>query len=153
MPCCFCSTRVPLASTEWVRLTFSSLCPLHSNQPLSINPNNIDKFRRKFFRNAWNRNPGLLGEKQKCNLCAMQPPNPSLAIFSELLILTVATSDTDGFKRYVRSAKVFNLNGKVRAFNGLKMNVLVLAKICYDNVVRRHAEHYCRYCHPFSIFY
>ena len=55
----------------------------------------------------------------------MQPPETMPChFFSELLILTVATSDTDGFKRYVRSAKVFNLNGKVRAFNGLKMNVL-----------------------------
>lgn len=33
--------------------------------------------------------------------------------FPELLVITVATSDTDGFKRYVRSAKLHNLNGKV----------------------------------------
>ena len=25
---CFCSTSLPLASNRWVRLTFSSLCPL-----------------------------------------------------------------------------------------------------------------------------
>lgn len=31
----------------------------------------------------------------------------------ELLLLTVATNETDGFKRYLRSAKLHNLNGKV----------------------------------------
>ena len=30
-----------------------------------------------------------------------------------MLVITVATSETDGFKRYVRSAKLHNLNGKV----------------------------------------
>ena len=33
--------------------------------------------------------------------------------FTELLVITVATSETDGFKRYLRSAKLHNLNGKV----------------------------------------
>ena len=28
-----CSTNMPLASTRWVRLTFSILCPLNSKQP------------------------------------------------------------------------------------------------------------------------
>ena len=34
-------------------------------------------------------------------------------LIPELLVITVATSETDGFKRYMRSAKLHNLNGKV----------------------------------------
>lgn len=33
--------------------------------------------------------------------------------FTELLVLTVATEETDGFKRYMRSARVYGLNVKV----------------------------------------
>ena len=37
----------------------------------------------------------------------------ALSLFSDLLLLTVATNETDGFKRYLRSAKIYDLNGKV----------------------------------------
>ena len=47
----------------------------------SINPSDIMKFQIKIFRNAGNRNPLLLGEKQECYLSAMQL---SLARFSLL---------------------------------------------------------------------
>ena len=39
-----------------------------------------------------------------------------LCPFSELLVITVATNETDGFKRYMRSAKLHNINGKVIYF-------------------------------------
>ena len=47
----------------------------------TINPSDIMKFQWKFFRNARNQNPLLLGEKQECYLSAMQL---SLARFSLL---------------------------------------------------------------------
>ena len=42
--------------------------------------------------------------------------------------MTVATSETDGFKRYLRSAKLHNINGKV------------LAKAWCEAVVQRTPE-------------
>ena len=48
----FCNTSVPLTSTRWVRLTFSSPCPHYSKQGASINPSTIKKFQINFFGNA-----------------------------------------------------------------------------------------------------
>ena len=39
-----CSTSLPLASTRWVRSTFSSHCPLSSRHVPLINLSNIDNF-------------------------------------------------------------------------------------------------------------
>ena len=61
----FCNTSLPQARTRWFRWILSSLCPLFKAAP-SISLCNI---KRKFI---WN--PGLLGEKQLCYLCAVQPP-------------------------------------------------------------------------------
>ena len=67
----FCSTSLPLARTRWVPSTLSSHCPLSSNQRrwLTSVTSNI-------FHKWWESNPGQLGEKQVCYLCAMQPPSP-----------------------------------------------------------------------------
>ena len=32
---------------------------------------------------------------------------------SDLLVITVATTETDGYKRYMRSVKIYDLNAKV----------------------------------------
>ena len=63
------STSLPLASTRWIRLTLSRLCPLFK-AVLSINLSNV---KRKNSLECRESNPGLLGEKQECYLCAMQP--------------------------------------------------------------------------------
>ena len=62
----FCSTSLLLASTRYVRSTFSSLCLLSSNQ---INLSSIEIN----FWECQELNPGPLGEKQLFYLCAMQP--------------------------------------------------------------------------------
>ena len=62
----FCSTSLSLASTRWVRLTLSSRCSL-LKALLSIKVSNIKS------KNSWGcreLNPGLMGEKQLCYLCA-----------------------------------------------------------------------------------
>ena len=40
----------------------------------------------------WELNPGLLGEKRECYLCAMQPPSPISSNFS--LPETILTGDS-----------------------------------------------------------
>ena len=62
----FCSTSLLLASTRYVRSTFSGLCLLSSNQ---INLSSIEIN----FWECQELNPGPLGEKQLFYLCAMQP--------------------------------------------------------------------------------
>lgn len=37
-----------------------------------------------------------------------------LVLFVDFLLVTVATNQTDGFKRFIRSAKVYNIPVKVR---------------------------------------
>ena len=39
----------------------------------SINPSDIEKFQRHFLGECQESNPGLLGEKQECYLCATHP--------------------------------------------------------------------------------
>ena len=57
-----------VARTRWVRSTFSSHCLLSSNQRRWL-----ASATSIIFRNAGNWTPGLLGEKQVCYLCALQP--------------------------------------------------------------------------------
>ena len=76
------STSLPLASTRWVRSTFSSLCPISCNQRPWKSQQHWNKF--------WGMpriKPGPLGEKQECCLCAMQPPPPfmMLTLYTEPL--------------------------------------------------------------------
>ena len=65
-----CSTSLNLASTRWVQSTLSSLCPLSSKQC----HRQISAASTEIVWELWELNPGLLGEKQECYLCAMQPP-------------------------------------------------------------------------------
>ena len=64
----FCSTSLPLASTRWVQLTLSSLCPLF----LSSAVNKPQQYQEKILWECQESNLGLLGEKQVCYLCAMK---------------------------------------------------------------------------------
>ena len=59
----FC-TCLPQASTRWVLVTLSSLCPLFQAVPL---------LNLSYIKGRPRMNPGLLGERQVCYLCAMQP--------------------------------------------------------------------------------
>ena len=65
----FWRTSLPLTSTRWVRKTIE-LCIVHSlSSELSEKLSNIEIF--------WVRresNPGPLGEKRKCNFCAIRAP-------------------------------------------------------------------------------
>ena len=69
----FCRTGLPLARTRWVGLTFSSNCPLSSNQRRWLTPSTTIIFPLKFLGECCELNPGLLSEMQVFNLCAMQP--------------------------------------------------------------------------------
>ena len=73
----FCSTCLPLART---RSTFSSHCPLSSNQCRWLTSAISVIFPLKFFWECRESNPWLMGEKQLCNLCAMQPIQKSFAL-------------------------------------------------------------------------
>ena len=68
----FGTTGLPPAWTRWVRSTFSSHCPHSSNQRRWLTSATWILFPLKFWE-CWESNPGLLGEKQVCYLCAMQP--------------------------------------------------------------------------------
>ena len=63
----FCSTGSPLASTRWVWLTFSSHCPLSSNQHRWLTSAASIIFPLKFLGNTGNRTPGC---------CTTQPQPP-----------------------------------------------------------------------------
>ena len=69
----FFSTCLPLAGTRWVRSSFSSHCPLSSNQRHWLTSATSIIFPVNIFGECWESNPRLLGEKQVCYLCAMQP--------------------------------------------------------------------------------
>ena len=69
----FVQQQLPLASTRWIRSTFSSLCLLSSNQ---CRLSNIEIH----FLECRESNLGPLGEKQKCYLYAVQPS--PIVIFS-----------------------------------------------------------------------
>ena len=60
----FYGTGLPLARTRWVRSTFSSHCPLSSNQRYCLTSVTLILFPLKFFWDCWESNLGLLGEKQ-----------------------------------------------------------------------------------------
>ena len=70
----FCSTGLPLARTWLVGSTFSSHYILSSKQHhwLTSAPSII--FPLIKYWECWESNPPMLGEKQVCYLCAMQPP-------------------------------------------------------------------------------
>ena len=82
MPCCFCSTRVPLASTGWVRLSFSSLS-VHFTLSSAVNKSQQHwKIPDKFFGECLESKPGTAGWEAKMQpLCYAASPNPCLAIF------------------------------------------------------------------------
>ena len=70
----FCSTGLPLARTRWVWSAFSRHCPLSFNQGHWLTSATLIIFHLKKFRECWKLNPGLLGEKKICHLCAMHHP-------------------------------------------------------------------------------
>ena len=49
--CLFCSTSLQLASTRWVRLTLSSLCPLIQ----AVSSINLSNIKRKILRKTENQ--------------------------------------------------------------------------------------------------
>ena len=61
----FCNASLPLSNTRWVQLTLSTV--------LSSAVNKSQLHQEKNAWDCWESNPGLLGEKQGCYLCAMQP--------------------------------------------------------------------------------
>ena len=68
----FLVTRLPLPRTRWVRSTFSSLCPLPSNQCWpKISATSI------FFRECWESNPGRW-VRRKSALCTSVLCSPHL---------------------------------------------------------------------------
>ena len=73
----FCSTCLPIASTRWVRLTLSSLCPVFYAVP-SLNSHQHQN------KNSWESNTGLLCEEQKCYLYTMQPHPPLWQLFGPI---------------------------------------------------------------------
>ena len=58
-------------ATRWARSTFSSRCPLSSNQSHWLTSATSIIFSEEKFREHWESNPGLLDEK---HLCAMHLP-------------------------------------------------------------------------------
>ena len=78
----FCSTSMPLTSTRWVQLTFSSLCPLYYKQHCQKKSQRHWTIPKKFLGECWESNPG---EKQECFLCAMQPTLKSFFILCRVL--------------------------------------------------------------------
>ena len=65
-----CRTWLALSSTKWVRSTFSSLCPLSSNQRCQTTSGTS----KNFFQECQESNPVLLGEKQECHFGPLLPP-------------------------------------------------------------------------------
>ena len=71
----FCSTRLPLSSSWWVRSTFLNHCPLSSYQGHQLS----SAASKSSWKNhsPWklskrqDSNPGQLGEKHKCYSCAL----------------------------------------------------------------------------------
>lgn len=49
-----------------------------------------------------------VSKRNKCNIL-----NSVMCLSEKLLVVTVATKDTDGFRRFLRSAKHFNYTVKV----------------------------------------
>ena len=72
----FCSTGLPLARTRWVWSTYSSHYPLPSNQRRWITSATLIICHQKKIQEHRDSNLWLLGVKQVCYLCAMQPPPP-----------------------------------------------------------------------------
>ena len=72
----FCSTNLPLASTRWVQLTFSSHCPLSSNQSRWLTATTLISGTL-----GMGINPRAAGSRSKyANHCAMLlPPPPQVA--------------------------------------------------------------------------
>ena len=82
---CFLQYSVPLGSTGWVLSILLCSCTVNAiNTALSTNTAMSNILRKKSIENSlkkiWKRldsNPGLLGVRQFCFLCAMQRPNLS----------------------------------------------------------------------------
>ena len=72
----FCIASVPLLSPlvgfDWHFKPLSTLL----QGALSRNPSNIKKIPEKFSWECRHLNPGVLGEKQECHLCAIVQPSP-----------------------------------------------------------------------------
>ena len=69
------STGLPLATTRWVRATFSSHCPLSSNQCCWLTSALSIIFPLKFFGNAVNQTWGCwVRSKYSTSLCYAAPP-------------------------------------------------------------------------------
>ena len=70
----FCSTRVPLTSTRWVWLPFSSLCPLYSKLRRQLIPATA-RNSWEFFLVMLGIKPGAAGwEARMLPLCFEAPP-------------------------------------------------------------------------------
>ena len=81
---CFFSTSLPLVSTWWVWSTFTSQCPLSSNQLYWLTIVTLIIFPLKFFWQCWESNLWLLGENQICYLCAKLLPGNEMFSFQTL---------------------------------------------------------------------
>ena len=66
----FCCTDLPPALTIWVWSTISSNCSVSPSKRRQLT-SSTSIFPRKEFREPWESNPKLLGDKQACYLCAM----------------------------------------------------------------------------------
>ena len=63
--------------------------PLVSNALSSAESDNPWQYGKCFYRNFWDLNPGLLGEKQECYPLCNAPP-PIIVYFKHLLSLIFA---------------------------------------------------------------
>ena len=119
----FCSTSLSLASTKWVRSTFSSHCPLSSKPCHRLTPATSTIFSPEFFWQCWESNPGQLGLKA-CKLTILllillnllwPQAAPHIHMFRQLLqlrYLPLKGSD-EGFSKRVRWSRNKPSTGRV----------------------------------------
>ena len=81
-----------MGSIDFFKPLFTILEPA----PL-INLSNIDNFSSEYVWECWETNPGLLGEKQVCYLCAMQTP----ATIKQLQLIMASFQDPEKPETFV----------------------------------------------------
>ena len=94
----FCRTGLPLARIICVWSTLLSHSPLSSNQGCWWTSTTSIIFPQKSFGGLLEIEPGLLGEKQVCYLCAMQPPLSPKAVLFLFLLLSIYLEVSVGYE-------------------------------------------------------
>ena len=107
----FCSTSFPPASTRWIQLTWSGLCPLVQEVP-SINHSNAKRqiLAEKNSWECWESNPGPLGAKRKCYPLCYAAPTQELVGLRVCFDLIIA-SDNSALIIFSTTQSKFRLAG------------------------------------------